>query len=203
MFTGIVQDVGRVISREKRRGDVRMGFLCERLEFAKLRIGDSVCVQGCCLTVVDLQSGVFLADLSRETLRLTTLERMQPGAHVNLEAALKVGDPLGGHLVTGHVDGVGQVVTIDDDARSCVMDIAVADDELVRFVARKGSIAVDGVSLTVNQVHNTIFRINLIPHTREVTTLGRLEPDDFVNIEVDMMARYAARLLESARAEEG
>ncbi len=202
MFTGIVQDVGRVISREKRRGDVRMGFLCERLDPAGLRIGDSICVQGCCLTAVGVQGGSFLADVSRETLRLTTLGEMQPGARVNLEPALKMGDPLGGHLLTGHVDGLGQVVTVNDDARSCIVDIAVADDDLMGYIARKGSIAVDGVSLTVNMVHDVIFRVNLIPHTRDVTTLGRLEPDDFVNIEVDLMARYVARLLESARAEQ-
>ena len=203
MFTGIVQDVGRVISREKRRGDVRMGFLGERLDPAGLRIGDSICVQGCCLTVVEVEGGSFLADVSRETLRLTTLGEMQPGARVNLEPALKMGDPLGGHLLTGHVDGLGQVVTVNDDARSCIVDIAVADDDLMGYIARKGSIAVDGVSLTVNMVHDVIFRVNLIPHTRDVTTLGRLEPDDFVNIEVDLMARYVARLLESAHAEEG
>lgn len=203
MFTGIVQDVGRVISREKRRGDVRMGFLGEHLDPAGLRIGDSICVQGCCLTVVEVEGGSFLADVSRETLRLTTLGEMQPGARVNLEPALKMGDPLGGHLLTGHVDGLGQVVTVNDDARSCIVDIAVADDDLMGYIARKGSIAVDGVSLTVNMVHDVIFRVNLIPHTRDVTTLGRLEPDDFVNIEVDLMARYVARLLESAHAEEG
>lgn len=195
MFTGIVQDVGRVISREKRRGDVRMGFLGEHLDPAGLRIGDSICVQGCCLTVVEVEGGSFLADVSRETLRLTTLGEMQPGARVNLEPALKMGDPLGGHLLTGHVDGLGQVVTVNDDARSCIVDIAVADDDLMGYIARKGSIAVDGVSLTVNMVHDVIFRVNLIPHTRDVTTLGRLEPDDFVNIEVDLMARYVERLL--------
>lgn len=203
MFTGIVQDVGRVISREKRRGDVRMGFLCERLDPAALRIGESICVQGCCLTVVEVEGRSFLADVSRETLRLTTLGEMQPGARVNLEPALKMGDPLGGHLLTGHVDGLGQVVTVNDDARSCVVDIAVADDNLMGYIARKGSIAVDGVSLTVNMVHDVIFRVNLIPHTRDVTTLRQIEPDHFVNIEVDLMARYVARLLESAQAEEG
>ncbi len=202
MFTGIVQDVGRLVSRENRRGDQRMGFAFEHLESAGLRIGDSICVQGCCLTVVELQSGGFLADVSRETLRLTTLRKLQLGARVNLEPALKAGDPLGGHLVTGHVDGLAQVVEIYDEARSSVVDLALADEDLVRYVARKGSIAVDGVSLTVNMVHSTIFRVNLIPHTREVTTLGELERDDFVNIEVDLMARYAERLLESRQTED-
>ena len=201
MFTGIVQEVGRMVSREARSGDLRMGFTFERIDPAALRIGDSICVQGCCLTVVELQSGTFLADVSSETLRLTTLGQMPLGARVNLEPALKAGDALGGHLLSGHVDGLGQVVDIAQEARSNRMDIALAEEELARYVARKGSIAVDGVSLTVNQVHGAIFRVNLIPHTRVVTTLGQLKPEDFVNIEVDLMARYAERLLSSAGGE--
>ena len=195
MFTGIVQDVGHVISSEKQRGDLRMGFRFERLDPAGLRLGDSICVQGCCLTVVALGERSFAADVSSETLRLTTLGQMSLGARVNLEPALKMGDALGGHLLTGHVDGLGQVVDIAEEARSWRMDVALAEEELARYVARKGSIAIDGVSLTVNIVHKSIFRVNLIPHTREVTTLGTLEPEDFVNIEVDLMARYAERLL--------
>lgn len=195
MFTGIVQDVGRVISSEQQHGDLRMGFQFERLDPAGLRLGDSICVQGCCLTVVALGERSFAADVSSETLRLTTLGRMSLGAPVNLEPALKMGDALGGHLLTGHVDGLGQVVDIAEEARSWRMDVALAGDELTRYVARKGSIAIDGVSLTVNIVHKNVFRVNLIPHTREVTTLGSLEPEDFVNIEVDLMARYAERLL--------
>ncbi len=203
MFTGIVQDVGRVVSCEPRGGDVRMGFAFERLEPATMRTGDSICVQGCCLTVVEPQSGRFLADVSRETLRLTTLGQLQPGARVNLEPALKMGDLLGGHLLTGHVDGRAEVVAIEEDARSCRMDVALEDESLARYIARKGSIGVDGVSLTVNAVHESLFTVNLIPHTREVTTLGELEPGARVNIEVDLMARYAERLLPGARTEQG
>lgn len=203
MFTGIVQDVGRVVSREKRRGDLRMGFAFERLDPSALKIGDSICVQGCCLTVLELQGASFLADVSRETLRLTTLGDLKLGARVNLEPALKVGDPLGGHLLSGHVDSLGRLVAIDDEARSSVLDVAVAEEELMRYIARKGSIAIDGVSLTVNLVHGTIFRVNLIPHTREVTTLGLLEPEDYVNIEIDLMARYVERLLSSGAEGEG
>ena len=201
MFTGIVQDVGRLVEREKRNGDHRMGFTFGRIDPAALRIGDSLCVQGCCLTVVELQDGTVRADVSRETLRLTTLGQWAIGAHVNLEPALKAGDALGGHLLSGHVDGLGQIVEITEEARSWCMDIALADDALARYVARKGSIAVDGVSLTVNLVRGATFRVNLIPHTREVTTLGKLQPDDYVNIEIDLIARYVERLL--ATGQEG
>ncbi|MDA8348245.1 MAG: riboflavin synthase [Pseudomonadota bacterium] len=199
MFTGIVQEVGRMVEREKRDGDHRMGFTFGRIDPAALRIGDSICVQGCCLTVVELQDETFRADVSRETLRLTTLGQLALGAHVNLEPALKAGDALGGHLLSGHVDGLGQVVEIAEEARSWRMDIALAEDELARYVARKGSVAVDGVSLTVNLVRDATFRVNLIPHTREVTTLGRLQPNDFVNIEIDLIARYVERLLATGR----
>jgi riboflavin synthase len=201
VFTGIVQDVGRLVEREKRNGDHRMGFTFGRIDPAARRIGDSLCVQGCCLTVVELQDGTVRADVSRETLRLTTLGQWAIGAHVNLEPALKAGDALGGHLLSGHVDGLGQIVEITEEARSWCMDIALADDALARYVARKGSIAVDGVSLTVNLVRGATFRVNLIPHTREVTTLGKLQPDDYVNIEIDLIARYVERLL--ATGQEG
>lgn len=195
MFGGIVQDVGRLVSREQRQGDLRLGFAFDRLDPAGMRLGDSICVQGCCLTIVELGQRGFGADVSRATLAVTTLSQMQLGARINLEPALKIGDPLGGHLVTGHVDGMGQVVMIDDDARSSRMDVAPVDAVLLRYIARKGSIAVDGVSLTVNEVHPDKFRVNLIPHTRDVTTLGALGAGAFVNLEVDLMARYAERLL--------
>lgn len=198
MFTGIVQDVGYVSACEPRGGDLRMSFTCERLDPAAWRLGDSVSVQGCCLTVVAVQGRAFAADVSRETLRLTTLGQLAVGARVNLELALRLGDALGGHLVTGHVDGLGRVLAVEADARSCRMEVALADQTLARFVARKGSVAVDGVSLTVNLVHGASFSVNLIPHTREVTTLGALQPQHLVNIEVDLMARYAERLTAGA-----
>lgn len=194
MFTGIVQDVGRLASSEARGGDVRMVFAFERLDPAAMHVGDSICVQGCCLTVVQFQDRGFAADLSRETLSLTTLGELRPGSRVNLEPSLRVGDPLGGHLVSGHVDGVGRVVAIREDARSSRIDVTVPE-ELARYIARKGSVAVDGVSLTVNEARDNLFGVNLIPHTQQVTTLGALAVGTRVNIEVDQMARYVERLL--------
>ena len=200
MFAGIVQDVGRLVSREQRRGDLRMAFAFDRLDPAGMRLGDSICVQGCCLTVVEFEQRGFRADVSRETLAVTTLGEMQPGARVNLESALRLGESLGGHLVTGHIDGMGRIVAMEEDGRSSRMDVALLDAVLLRYIARKGSIAVDGVSLTVNEVHRDMFRVNLIPHTRAVTTLGSLRPGAFVNVEVDLMARYAERLLRQSSA---
>jgi riboflavin synthase len=194
MFTGIVQDVGRLTGSEARGGDVRMVFAFDRLDPAGMRIGDSICVQGCCLTVVQFQDRAFAADVSRETLSLTTLGELRVGSRVNLEPSLRVGDPLGGHLVSGHVDGVGQVVGIREDARSSRIEMTVSA-QLARYIARKGSVAVDGVSLTVNEVRDELFGVNLIPHTQQVTTLGVLAVGTRVNIEVDQMARYAERLL--------
>jgi riboflavin synthase len=194
LFTGIVQDLGRVSAREARGGDLRLTIECPRLELARLQVGDSICVQGCCLTAIALQGRSFAADLSRETLALTTLGELTPGAAVNLEPALRAGDPLGGHLVSGHVDGVGEVLCCEADARSVRLSIAVPA-ALERFVASKGSIAVDGVSLTVNAVQPGSFVVNIIPHTQAVTTLGALAVGARVNLEVDQLARYLARLL--------
>ena len=194
MFTGIVQDVGRLTRRETPGGDVRMVFAFDRLDKTGMHVGDSICVQGCCLTVVRFEDGGFAADVSRETLSLTTLGALVVGSRVNLEPSLRVGDSLGGHLVSGHVDGVGEVVGLREDARSTRIDLTVPQ-ELSRYIARKGSVAVDGVSLTVNEVRGNLFGINLIPHTQQVTTLGALAMGARVNIEVDQMARYAERLL--------
>ena len=151
MFTGIVQDVGRVEHLEARGGDVRLVISCNQLDTARLNVGDSICVQGCCLTAVELQGRSFTADVSRETLALTTLGALTAGSSVNLESALRAGDALGGHLVSGHVDGVAQVLSVTDDARSRRLVIGVPAP-LARYVAPKGSVAVDGVSLTVNEV---------------------------------------------------
>src|SRR5690606_9596009 len=146
-----------------------------RLDLRSQRIGDSICVQGVCLTVVELEDGAFAADVSRETLRLTTLGELREGSPVNLEPALRAGDPLGGHLVSGHVDGVAEVVSVSGDARSMRVVFRVPA-HLSRYIARKGSVAIDGVSLTVNDVEGTTFGVNLVPHTQEVTTLGALAP---------------------------
>lgn len=184
MFTGIVQAVGRLESLHPHR--VATG----RLPLADVRIGDSISVQGCCLTVVKKTKGRLWFDVSKETLRVTAgLDR--PGA-VNLEKSLGLGDKLGGHLVTGHVDGVGRL--LEKKGGEYTFEIP---KNLVRYIARKGSICIDGVSLTVNRVKGRAFEVNLIPHTLKVTTLGRLAKGDPVNLEVDLVARYVARLLDS------
>ncbi len=194
MFTGIVLDLGQVAALTERAGDVRLTIRVQRLDLARTALGDSICVQGCCVTAVALRADAFEADLSRETLGLTTLGTLTLGAAVNLEPALRAGDALGGHLVSGHVDGVGTVVSRNSDARSTRMVIE-APAALARFIARKGSITVDGVSLTVNEVDGARFGVNLIPHTLEVTTLGALVPGARVNLEIDQVARYVERLL--------
>ena len=194
MFTGIVQDVGKVSARDTRGGDARIVIAFNHLRSSDFRIGDSICVQGCCLTATELPQGAFAADVSRETLSLTTLGDLAVGSPVNLEPSLKAGDALGGHLVSGHIDGVAEVISISGDARSTRLKIAVPSD-LARYIARKGSVAVDGVSLTVNEVDGATFGVNIIPHTQTVTTLGKLAVGARVNLEVDQVARYVERLV--------
>ena len=197
MFTGIVQGVGRIRSREPRGGDATYWIETGPVPLAELAIGASIAVNGACLTATRLEPHAFAADLSRETLALTTLGGLEPGARVNIEKALVAGQPLGGHYVTGHVDGVGHVVSRRDDARSVRVEFEVPE-ALARYVARKGSVCVDGVSLTVNGVAGRRFDVNLVPHTLEVTTLGDLASDRPVNLEVDIIARYLERMLETA-----
>jgi riboflavin synthase len=186
MFTGIVQAVGRIVRANPLEID------SGSLDLGDVAVGDSICVQGVCLTVTATRVRGFTADVSEETLRVTTgLDR--PG-EVNLEKSLALGDKLGGHLVTGHIDGIGEVRS----RKGGVVAISVPA-ELARFVARKGSICVDGVSLTVNRVDGKVFEVNLIPHTVQVTTLARLGAGDKVNLEVDLIARYVERMLLDAR----
>jgi riboflavin synthase len=199
MFTGIVQDIGEVRARVPRGGDVRLTIGVKSLDLSRTAEGDSICVQGVCLTALAITPSAFEADVSAETLSLTTLGTLAIGSPVNLEPALRAGDPLGGHLVSGHVDGLGEVVSTHEEARSLRVTIA-APQALARFIAQKGSITVEGVSLTVNDVAGAQFGVNLIPHTREVTTLGRLQKGSRVNLEIDQVARYVERLL-SQRAE--
>lgn len=194
MFTGIVQSVGTVDAVEARGGDLRLAIGAPGIEAARMRLGDSVAVAGVCLTVAQLREGGFSADVSRETLALTTAGDWRPGQRVNLEAALRMGDALGGHLVSGHVDGRAVVVARSGDARSLRLSIEVPPT-LARYIARKGSVAVDGTSLTVNEVEGVQFGVNLVPHTVAVTTLGSLATGSAVNLEVDLMARYAEGLL--------
>jgi riboflavin synthase len=194
MFTGIVQDVGQVASRETRGVDARLVITTKNLDLTDTAIGDSISVQGVCLTVIAVTPNSFTADVSHETLSLTTLGELKAGSPVNLEPALRAGDRLGGHLVSGHVDGVAHVSATSADGDSLRVKITVPGD-LARYIARKGSVTVDGVSLTVNEVEGATFGVNLIPHTQTVTTLGRLQSGTRVNLEVDQMARYAERLL--------
>jgi riboflavin synthase len=194
MFTGIVQDVGEVVALEQQAGDMRLRVRVGGLDLSRQHLGDSIAVAGVCLTIAELGTNVFDADVSRETLALTTLGQLRVGSRVNLEPALRAADPLGGHLVVGHVDGLAQVRARSADARSERMRLRVPH-ALARYVARKGSVALDGVSLTVNAVEGDDFEVNLVPHTLTVTTLGALQPGDRVNFEVDLIARYTERLL--------
>jgi len=198
MFTGIVQGVGRIRSVEPHGGDVTMWIETGEVPLAGVGIGGSIAVNGCCLTAIELETHAFKADLSRETLSLTTAGQWQAGTSVNLENALTAGQALGGHYVTGHVDGVGQVVGRHDDARSVRVEFEVPA-ELARYIARKGSVTVDGVSLTVNGASGTRFDVNLVPHTLEVTILGGYRLGTRVNLEVDIIARYLERLVAEAR----
>ena len=202
MFTGIVQDVGRIVSLERREGDVRLRIAVTHLQLDHTSPGDSIAVSGVCLTALDLDktpgAQSFAADVSNETLSLTTLGSLSVGSRVNLEPALRAGDALGGHLVSGHVDGLGEVLSIESDARSVRMRFG-CPLALARYFARKGSVAIDGVSLTINEVGPADFGVNLIPHTQTVTTLGEFTVGRKVNLEVDQVARYVERLLESVR----
>jgi riboflavin synthase len=193
MFTGLVQEVGELRAVETRGGDARLQIGFRTLDASRLELGASICVDGVCLTVAALEAGGFHADVSGETLRVTTLGTKRAGARVNLEPALRAGDSLGGHWVSGHVDGVAEVLAASRDARSLAVTLA-APAPLARYIARKGSVTLDGVSLTVNQVDGVNFSINLIPHTLEVTTLGSLAPGVRVNLEIDLLARYVERL---------
>jgi riboflavin synthase len=197
MFTGLVQEVGEIRRAEPRgaagASDASLVIGFHSIDPARLELGASICVDGVCLTVAQRDRESFTADVSGETLRVTTLASKRAGARVNLEPSLRAGDALGGHWVSGHVDGIAEVVSTAHDSRSLRVELAVPP-ELARYVARKGSVTLDGVSLTVNEVQGTRFVINLIPHTLEVTTLAALAPGVRVNLEVDLMARYIERL---------
>jgi riboflavin synthase len=196
MFTGIIVATGRVTSLTEKGGDLEMVIDAAGLDLARIAVGDSVSVQGVCLTVTRLEGARFHADVSRETMDKTTLGSLGSGSRVNLEPSLRAGDALGGHWVSGHVDAVGKLRTLVQDARSWRLEFELPAS-LMRYVAPKGSICVNGVSLTVNKVDGRRFDVNIIPHTLKVTTLGELKIDDGVNIEIDVIARYLERLLPS------
>ena len=195
MFTGIVTSTGILKEKTMIGGDCRLQIHCESLELDGARVGDSISVSGACLTMLEPSGHDFYADVSQETLSLTKLGSLQKGDPVNLELAMTLEDRMGGHLVTGHVDGMGRLVSRREDARAERFEFELPDT-LARYVARKGSVCVDGVSLTVNEVEGCRFSVCLIPHTLEITTLGGLLPGDAVNIEVDLIARYLERLAE-------
>ncbi|MDP2877938.1 MAG: riboflavin synthase [Sulfuricella sp.] len=192
MFTGIIEAVGQIKRVEQRDKGVRLTIASERLDFSDVAVGDSIAANGVCLTVIALAGSAYTVDVSQESLSCT-VGLGEPG-EVNLEKAMRLSDRLGGHLVSGHVDGVGEVVKFEPVGESHLLQIRAPRD-LSRFIAPKGSITVNGVSLTVNEVRDATFTINLIPHTVEVTTLKYLQPGSRVNLEVDMLARYVDRLL--------
>lgn len=194
MFTGIIQAIGDIERLEPRGGDVRLAVRAGKLGLDSAVIGDSIAVNGVCLTAVQIGGGRFMADVSRETLSLTTLGNLGPGSRVNLETALTLATPLGGHLVSGHVDGVGTVLEVREDARSWRLRIHAPGD-LARYIAQKGSICVDGTSLTVNEVKGAVFDLNIVPHTLEETIIGDYKSGSRVNLEVDLIARYLERLI--------
>ena len=194
MFTGIISDIGEVTVRDGGRFAIRCAYAPDGIA-----IGASIACDGACLTVIEVEpsggGSVFAVDVSNETLAKTTLDDWQPGRRINLERALRAGDELGGHIVAGHVDGVGRIVSMQPDGISRRFTLEVPP-ELAPYVASKGSIALDGISLTVNEVKENCFGINIIPHTLTHTSLGTKKPGDRVNLEVDVFARYVARLME-------
>lgn len=201
MFTGIIQTIGTVMRCVPKGGDIEIAIVAPPGYLEGTALGDSIAVNGCCLTVTQLVDGAFTADVSRETLSLTTLGDWAAGSRVNLEKALRAGDALGGHYVTGHVDGIASVAGMTDDARSRRVEFVVPV-KLARYIARKGSVTVDGVSLTVNGVTDldagkpdARFDVNLVPHTLDVTILGGYVEGTRVNIEVDIIARYLERMM--------
>ena len=195
MFTGIIEAVGTLDRREARGGDARLRIAVGSLPFADPTLGESIAVNGTCLTVVAFDAGYFEADASNETLALTTLGALGEGAPVNLERAMRASDRLGGHLVSGHVDGVGRVLAVTDDARAQRWRFQ-APAALMKYIAQKGSICVDGVSLTVNAVADDTFDVALVPHTVANTAFAATAVGDSVNLEIDLVARYVERLLQ-------
>lgn len=199
MFTGIIQSVGKIETIDDTAGDKRFSIAIGELNISDIALGDSIAISGVCLTAVAFGDNIFSADVSRETLSVTTMGDLLVGDEVNLELALTPTTRLGGHMVSGHVDGVGEIVDRYQDGRSERINIA-APASLSRYIAAKGSICIDGVSLTVNEVSGDRFGVNIIPHTVEKTNLGRCKPGVRVNLEIDVIARYLERLLSAGGA---
>ncbi|SKA90778.1 riboflavin synthase alpha chain [Thiothrix eikelboomii] len=201
MFTGIIQAIGQIRAMQAIGGDLRLTIATGKLELSDVQLGDSIAVNGVCLTAVVLEDSSFSADVSRETLSLTSLGQLNLGASVNLEKALTLSTRLGGHLVSGHVDGLGEVISRYEDARSVRFRLK-APDQLAKYIAAKGSICVDGTSLTVNKVDGAFFELNIVPHTLQETIMSEYRAGSKVNLEVDVVARYLERLLLGDQAAE-
>lgn len=194
MFTGIVEAVGRIKKIDSVGGDMRLSLDVGNLDMADVQLGDSIAVNGVCLTAIEFDKQHFVADVSNETINLTSLKGLAIGSEVNLEKALLPTTRLGGHLVSGHVDGLGEVISIKEESRS-IHIIIRAPEALKRYIATKGSICIDGTSLTVNVIDNTDFEINVVPHTQQETVIKHYKPGRKVNLEIDLIARYLERLL--------
>ena len=195
MFTGIIQAVGSIASSEQRDGDIRLTIDCDDLDLSSAALGDSIAVNGVCLTAVELGAQEFVADVSVETMSLSSLGQLKVGSPVNLETALTLNTALGGHLVSGHVDGLGTLLNMAEDARSIRYQFEVSAD-IQHYIAIKGSVTVDGCSLTVNNIDANRFDVNIVPHTQQKTVFQFYKPGCHVNIEVDIIARYLERLLQ-------
>jgi len=202
MFTGIIQAVGRIQKMEQKGGDMRLTLDSGNLQLGDSDLGDSIAVNGVCLTAVEYTGNGFVADVSQETLGATSLGHLKPGSEVNLEKALTLNTALGGHLVSGHVDGQGTLLSMRNDGRSIRYEFSVPQN-LAHYIAEKGSVTIDGVSLTVNHVDGNRFGVNIVPHTRENTIFRHYEINTQVNIEVDIIARYLERLLTGQSAASG
>jgi riboflavin synthase len=201
MFTGIISAIGDIANLEQRGGDVRLTIRTGNLGLADVQLGDSIACNGACLTAVELTGEGFVADVSVETLNLTTIGNWKTGSRINLEKAMQASDRFGGHIVSGHVDGIGEVVSLHEDARSWRFRMR-APSELAKYIAHKGSITVDGTSLTVNIVDGCEFELNIVPHTMTHTVMGDYQVGTKVNLEVDLVARYLERLLLGDKAAE-
>jgi len=195
MFTGIIQAQGSIQEISTSSEGVQLKINSNELNLLDSKVGDSIAVDGVCLTATRLSENWFSADVSNETMSCTTFSELQQGQNVNLEKSLRLNQGIDGHLVSGHVDGVGSVDSIDKDGESVRIKIEVQSD-IIKYIAKKGSICVNGVSLTVNSVEDNIFDVNIVPHTFSVTTLGKLKPNSNVNLEIDQVARYVERLLD-------
>ncbi|WP_461535653.1 riboflavin synthase [Spongorhabdus nitratireducens] len=200
MFTGIIEAVGTIRALENRGGDVRLDIQAGTLDMSDVKLGDSIATNGVCLTAVVLSHDSFVADVSRETLNRTGLAALKPGSSVNLEKAMRANGRLDGHIVSGHVDGVGKILSIEPSARSMRYRVE-APTKLAHYIAEKGSITIDGVSLTVNAVEGAVFEVNIVPHTAEQTIIHHYRPGSRVNLEVDIIARYLERLLHGRMAD--